>query len=187
MFDEDIKIADLSEIKAMSKKAKAEKSHSAHEEYDREMSKGNTVKAKEFGAVLADDLVENLHRFTAGEAEEENTDIAVQRGVLMTFAAVTCIENNIESSVVSQIAENSFNEQLQSLVPELYNAAYKSGAFSFYYLAYRRGSEVERRIGQTFAMLCSHDGDPIYQELGEAIYCWFLSHANKKLKVFEIV
>ena len=35
--------------------------------------------------------------------------------------------------------------------------------------------DIERRMGQTFAMLCSHDGDPIYQELGEALYCWFSS------------
>ena len=28
-------------------------------------------------------------------------------------------------------------------------------------------------------MLCSHDGDPVYQELGEALYCWFLSAVRK--------
>ena len=62
-----------------------------------------------------------------------------------------------------------------------------NGAFSFYYLAYRRGSEVERRIGQTFAMLCSHDGDPIYQELGEALYCWFLSVVKEEAENLKII
>ena len=38
---------------------------------------------------------------------------------------------------------------------------------------------MERRIGQTFAMLCSHDGDPIFQELGEALYCWFTAEIRK--------
>ena len=59
--------------------------------------------------------------------------------------------------------------------------------FSFYYLAFRRGNDVERRIGQTFAMLCSHDGDPIYQELGEALYCWFLSEVKASAKEQNII
>lgn len=187
MFDEDIKIADLDSIKSMSKKTKAQKSVPAHEEYDRETAKGNTLKAKELGAELAKDIVANLDRFTAGEEEAENTDIAVQRGILMTFSAIIVMENDIESSVVSQIAENSFNEELEKAAPQLYKAVGDSGAFSFYYLAYRRGNAVDRRIGQTFAMLCSHDGDPVYQELGEAIYCWFLSRAKKKLDSYSII
>jgi hypothetical protein len=31
-------------------------------------------------------------------------------------------------------------------------------------------------------MLCSHDGDPIYQELGEALYCWFYSVVERTVK-----
>jgi len=46
---------------------------------------------------------------------------------------------------------------------------------------------VERRIGQTFAMLCSHDGDPIYQELGEALYCWFLSVVRDAAEEYNII
>ena len=74
------------------------------------------------------------------------------------------------------------NIWVEKLMPYLGGFMLDSGAFSFYYLAYRRGNEVDRRIGQTFAMLCAHDGDPIYQELGEAIYCWFISRVSKKLK-----
>lgn len=183
MFDEDIKIADFSNKNKTDRKA----SQGVNEEYDRENAKGNTVKAKELGAELARSLVENLNRFTAGEEESENTEIAVQRGLLMTFAAIVCIENEIKSSVVSQIAENSFNEQLQSMAPQLYAVVGQSGALSFYYLAHRRGGEVDRRIGQTFAMLCSHDGDSVYQELGEAIYCWFYALVVKKIKKSEII
>ncbi|MBE6798912.1 MAG: hypothetical protein E7525_03955 [Ruminococcaceae bacterium] len=186
MFDEDIKIADFSD-KTLKMADKPKPAQGAHEEYDIENAKGNTVKAKEFGAKLALLLVDNLDRFSAGEEESENTEIAVQRGILMTFAAIVCIENEIKSSVVSQIAENSFNEELQQNAPQLYSAVGASGALSFYYLAYRRGGEVDRRIGQTFAMLCSHDGDSVYQELGEAIYCWFLSYAVDQLKESGIV
>ena len=186
MSDDDIKIADIESIKSLSKRNK-QKNCSAHEEYDRETAKGNTLKAKALGYELADDIIKNLDRFTAGSEEIENSEISAQRGVLMVFAATVVIENKIDSSVVSRIAENSFNERLESAAPWLYKAVGDSGAFSFYYLAYRRGTEVERRIGQTFAMLCSHDGDPVYQELGEAIYCWFISHAEKKLGAADII
>lgn len=187
MSDEDIKIADFKVKNTFSEKTYEPKCTGTHEEYDRESAKGNTVKAKNLGTELADDIIANLDKFTAGNEEVENSEIAMHRGILMIFAATVVIENYINSSIVSQIAENSLNEKLQSAAPLLYKAVGDSGAFSFYYLAYRRGTEVERRIGQTFAMLCSHDGDPVYQELGEAIYCWFLSKTEKKLTAYGII
>lgn len=179
MFDEDIKIANIGGKGTVSKH---EKTHSVSEEYNRESAKGNTVKAKILGQELALKIADNLNTFTVEDEDSGNDEIAIQRGVLMTFAATVILENEIESTVVSQAAKNSFNSELEKLLPELSKAVNDSGAFSFYYLAYRRGTEVDRRIGQTFAMLCAHDGDPIYQELGEAIYCWFLSTSSKMLK-----
>ena len=67
----------------------------------------------------------------------------------------------------------------------MWQTATDNGALSFYYLSFRRGGEVERRVGQTFAMLCSHDGDPVYQELGEALYCWFTSVVKRKIEELE--
>lgn len=177
MFDEDIKIASLG-----NNKPKKDEHSSVLDEYTRETAKGNTEKAKELGKLLAREVVSHIDSFPVDEKEDGNAAMFVQRGVMMTFAAVVSLEENIFSTVVEQAAENSFNEELEKLSPDIYNAVSDSGAFSFYYLAYRRGTEVVRRMGQTFAMLCSHDGDPIYQELGEAIYCWFKSFAEKKFK-----
>lgn len=185
MFDEDIKIASPDAIKAFSKTRK-EKNSPLTEEYDRETAKGNTVKARELGTELAHDLVDNINRFAMENEDEGNTEMATQRGILMVFAATVALEKEIASSVVAQTAKNGFNTELEKLDPTLYKAVGDSGAFSFYYLAYRRGTEVDRRIGQTFAMLCSHDGDPIFHELGEAIYCWFLSKSVKKIKDSDI-
>lgn len=179
MFDDDIKIAELGDLKDSKKK---ERVHSVSEEYSRESAKGNTVKAKDLGVLLVNEIADKLNALMVENEENGNGEIAVQRGVLMTFAATVILENNIESTVVSQAAKNSFNSELEKRLPTLFKAVNGSGAFSFYYLAYRRKTEVERRIGQTFAMLCSHDGDPIYQELGEAIYCWFVSLSMKRLK-----
>lgn len=181
MFDEDIKIASPETIKEFSAKRR-NKAGSVPEEYDRESAKGNTVKARELGIALAHDVLDNLNTFAMEDEDESNDDMAVHRGVLMVFAATVAIEEKIASSVVAQTAKNGFNSELETAAPQLYKAVGDTGAFSFYYLAYRRGTEVDRRIGQTFAMLCAHDGDPIFHELGEAIYCWFLSACTKKIK-----
>lgn len=177
MFDEDIKIAAIGRDKP-----KKDEQATVLDEYTRESSKGNTEKAKELGKLLAREVVGHLDSFPVDESESENLSMAVQRGVMMTFAAVVALEENLASEIVHQTAENSFNEELEKQSPDIYKAVSDSGAFSFYYLAYRRGTEVVRRMGQTFAMLCSHDGDPVYQELGEAIYCWFKSFAESKFK-----
>ncbi len=182
MFDEDIKIASLDNIKEVSAKRRATQTS---EEYNRESAKGNTDKAKELGIALAHGVIDNLDKFAIESEDGTSDEMALQRGVLMVFAATVAIED-IASSVVAQTAKNGFNSELEKIDPELYKAVGDSGAFSFYYLAYRRGTEVDRRIGQTFAMLCSHDGDPIFQELGEAIYCWFLSASVKKIKEIGI-
>ncbi len=177
MYDEDIKIASIG-----NNKPKRDEHSLVLDEYTRETAKGNTEKARELGKALAQEVVSRIDSFPVDENETGNAGMSVQRGVMMTFAAVIAMEENIFSTVVHQTAENSFNSELERLSPDIYNAVGDSGAFSFYYLAYRRGTEVVRRMGQTFAMLCSHDGDPVYQELGEAIYCWFKSFAEKKLK-----
>ena len=179
MFDEDIKIASLG--KDRPKKNDHEK---VMDEYTRESANGNIEKARALGAALAKEVVGRLDSFPVDE-ENDNVNLSVQRGVMMTFAAVVALEENIMSEVVHQTAENSFNAELEKLSPDIYKAVADSGAFSFYYLAYRRGTEGVRRMGQTFAMLCSHDGDPVYHELGEAIYCWFKSFAEKKLNEAE--
>lgn len=99
--------------------------------------------------------------------------------MLLSFTATVGFERYIENDTLVGIAQKSFLDTLKKQSNELYKSSSDTGAFSFYYLAYRRGSETERRIGQTFAMLCSHDGDPIFQELGEALYCWFSSVVRK--------
>lgn len=178
MFDEDIKIADEKSLKRAASVKKQASSMS--EEYEKESANGNILKARSLGEKLAVEVVGNLDRFES-VSDGENDGMSLQRGILMTFAALVSLESRLSSSVVSQTAKNSFNQKLESLAPELYKAVGNSGAVSFYYLAYRRGTDVERRVGQTFAMLCSHDGDSIYQELGEAIFCWATSFVGKEL------
>lgn len=112
--------------------------------------------------------------------ENGNFDMMLQRRLLLSFTATVGFEQFCSKEMLGGIALKSFLDTVKRTDAELYKTSSDTGAFSFYYLAYRRGSEVDRRIGQTFAMLCSHDGDPIFQELGEALYCWFSSEIKKQ-------
>lgn len=112
-----------------------------------------------------------------GQGSEE---MLLQRQILLSFSALSGFECFCNNSDYAAAAKSAFLSYLKLNHPELYGGATDNGALSFYYLAFRRGSDVERRIGQIFAMLCSHDGDPVYQELGEALYCWFTSVVRRE-------
>lgn len=130
--------------------------------------------ARKWGEEVAKKLIKDITDSEIGE-RESNLEMLTQRRMLLSFAASIGFEILCSNEVIGGLAQKSFLDTIKKTDPKHYVTAEDNGAFSFYYLAYRRGNDVERRIGQTFAMLCSHDGDPIYQELGEALYCWFLS------------
>ena len=119
-------------------------------------------------------------------SEEIGNDILIQRRLLISFTATVGFEEFAPDDTVTGIAQKSFLDTLKQKDESLYKTSTDTGAFSFYYLVFRRGFDLERRMGQTFAMLCSHDGDPIYQELGEALYCWFLSVVKKSAEGLNI-
>ena len=133
--------------------------------------------AQEIGKVVAQSFIGDAE--TEIDPEFSDYDMIQQRRLLLSFTATAGFEQYIGDDTLDGIAQKSFLDTINKHSSELYKTSCDTGAFSFYYLAFRRGSEVERRIGQTFAMLCSHDGDPIFQELGEALYCWFLSVVRK--------
>lgn len=107
--------------------------------------------------------------------DDSDYEMLIQRRLLLSFTATVGFERYCFDDTDTGIAQKAFIDYLKENNPDIYRTSSDNGAFSFYYLAYRRGIDVERRIGQTFAMLCSHDGDNVYQELGEALYCWFSS------------
>lgn len=119
-----------------------------------------------------------------GETDADDSHMIMQRLLLLSFAVTVGLESFCRNDTVSGIAQKAFLDTVKKEAPELYDYSNDNGAFSFYFLAFRRGGEIERRIGQTFAMLCSHDGDPIYQELGEALYCWFYSVVEQTVKKY---
>lgn len=148
------------------------------------LSKEDIFKAKSAGEKVAKSFIEAVS--STADDEANDFELLHQRRLLLSFTANISFERFIGNEVLSEKAHRSFLKSLKAEQKDIYDTAVDTGAFSFYYLAYRRANEVERRMGQTFAMLCSHDGDPIFQELGEAIYCWFSSETGKIIKeIFE--
>lgn len=169
--DSDIKIAGnkpSQEIKKRRESVTAEK----------EPEKEAVERARELGKTVAFKFIAAAEETSLSD-EPQDSDMLLQRRLLLSFTATVGFEKYCADDTLGGIAQKSFIDTLKKENGKLYSASSDTGAFSFYYLAYRRGSEIDRRIGQTFAMLCSHDGDPIYQELGEALYCWFLSTVRR--------
>lgn len=147
-------------------------------------TKEEIAKARKWGKIVALKFIEDSKNSNGGE--DTYYEMLVQRRMLLSFTATVGFEQ-LSGDTLSGIAQKSFLDTLRTTDVEIYNTSADTGAFSFYYLAFRRGSEIDRRIGQTFAMLCSHDGDPIYQELGEALYCWFFSVVKKAAEECGII
>ncbi len=141
-------------------------------------------KAEQWGRDVALEFIADANENPP--SEEIGNDILIQRRLLISFTATVGFEEFAPDDTVTGIAQKSFLDTLKEKDEELYKTSADTGAFSFYYLVFRRGFDLERRMGQTFAMLCSHDGDPIYQELGEALYCWFLSVVKKSAEGLNI-
>lgn len=163
--DNDIKIAsDKPSLDIKNNNVKTEDAFTQSEGYK---------KASEWGVRVAREFINDANKNPLNE--ENDYEMTVQRRLLLSFTATIGFAEYAENDDLDGAAQKSFLDTLRAEDISLYETAQDTGAFSFYYLAFRRGGDTVRRIGQTFAMLCSHDGDPIYQELGEALYCWFLS------------
>lgn len=138
-------------------------------------------RARQLGVSLAHEIDRKPTDFAFDRNESEGDDIVLQRRILLSFAVAIGLESFTCAPVAARTALNTFYSTLKTIDGAFYDDISNAGAFSFYYLAVRRHGDTERRVGQTFAMLCSRDGDPVYQELGEALYCRFLGSVREQI------
>ena len=180
--DNDIKIA--GDRPSQDIKKNRESAAAAHSEPKREDVKN----ARELGRIIAKKFIKDAREAeSSDESDFSDFEMLLQRRLLLSFTATVGFEQYCADDALAGIAQKSFIDTVKSIDSGLYDSSSDTGAFSFYYVAYRRGSEIDRRMGQTFAMLCAHDGDPIYQELGEALYCWFISEVKKAAKKLNLI
>lgn len=157
------------------------------DEYKQAENNGNLKRADKLGMLIAEEYVRAIKDEELPVSNDDNEDLVRQRILLLSFTVMAGLEQYCPNMTLANASRSAFFNKLYEIDRELFEKSSDTGAFSFYYLSFRRGTEVDRRVGQTFAMLCSHDGDPVFQELGEALYCWFVSRIKKNVEAVEFV
>lgn len=143
------------------------------------MADGDIERARRLGERMAEKLLAADRGESFGL--HESADL-LQRRNLLAFTATTGFDRFCKNRTVAAVAYGAFYDYVKKRSEKTYFEMSDTGVFSFYYLALRRGGDVERRMGQTFAMLCGKDGDPVYQEVGEAVYCSFSADIRAEIR-----
>ncbi|MCM1544471.1 MAG: hypothetical protein NC110_04145 [Ruminococcus sp.] len=156
MADNDIKIYS----KGMDINASASIA-AAFETMNRHRANGNLQKARELGSRLAtitpsfdsDAIVVNFKDVLAQKYLSQ--DILYQIKVLLVFAAESSLQIKVPTDHLATTAINSLYSTLAERSPGFFKNISDGAAFTFYYLALKKGGNITRNIGEAFAMLCS--------------------------------
>ena len=154
-------------------------------EIRRQEAYGNIDKARKLGSELADIVIDYECDFD--NLEIVDNYIKLHTKILFAFIVFTSLENYQNNKILASITLGIFDDQFKKRDANLYDELGATGAFSFYYLCVRRGNDVERCIGRTFAMLCGKDGDDTLIEYGEVLYFRFLNIIKMKAKEINLV
>lgn len=152
----------------------------AAQELEEQRRSGNLEKARLLGEKLAETLLDGESRFGLDQAEDDAT--RTQRRLLLAYAIHGTIVREIPNDVLQGVALGAFHDALGRKMPDYYRGADESGSFSFYTLCGRRGGDVGRAIGETFAKLAGHEGDGVLQSLGESLYLRFVDVTKEEIR-----
>lgn len=147
---------------------------SAIAEMTRHRSNGNFNTAKKLGTQLAVIFADEPHLIhdlgdEVGKLEFDE-DIMYQIKVLLVFTAEYCINHSLSSPLLSNTAVNTMYETVASKAFEFYDRLDDAAEYSFYYLAVRKGGDIAKNIGVSFAMLCGKENDAEFLSLGTNIF-----------------
>lgn len=143
-------------------------------EMTKQRSCGNIKKAKELGKQLAEIFVDESSLLNQLEGELGKLDCNDEQmyhiKVLLVFTAEYCINHLLPAAVLSNTAVTSLYDTVVKKASEFYDKLDDAAEYSFYYLAVRKGVEISRNIGISFAMLCGRSDDEYFTHLGERIF-----------------
>ncbi len=166
--DSDIKI-----FKSKAEDADSNDLFALAEEMRRHIVNGNSPKAKELGARLADispdseNLGEELNKFLRNSAVDE--PVKIQLKTLMLFCAEYTLLNEL-CPILSTSATEAMYNTIKANAPDYYNGISNGAAVSFYYLAVKRRSDIAKAVGESFAMLCEAENSKLMSTLGENVF-----------------
>lgn len=82
-------------------------------------------------------------------------DIMYQIKVLLIFAAESLLQVEIPVPQLATTAINALYDSLRETSPGFFKNISDGAAFTFYYLAMKKGGNITENIGKAFSMLCS--------------------------------
>lgn len=143
-------------------------------EMTKHRSNGNILKAKQLGKHLAEIFVDEPGLLNQLEAEvgkiNRDDDDMYHIKVLLVFTAEYCINHLLPATLLSNTAVNALYDTVIKKAAEFYDRLDDAAEYSFYYLAVRKGVEIPKNIGISFAMLCGEDKDEYYTNLGKRLF-----------------
>ena len=137
---------------------------------------GNLEKAKQLGQRLAtltpsldgDGLRVNLQDVLPKKYLSQ--DILYQIKVLLVFEAEAFLQLDVSVPVLAATAVNAMHDALRESSPGFHKNISDGAAFTFYYLAMKKGGNISQNIGEAFAMLCSVKNKTGYIEAGTTVW-----------------
>ncbi len=158
------------------------------EQIDHDRQNGNTNKARVMGKHLAKLFLDEVEKSEERDPALNTGEILQQIGVLFLFSAETAFNVFFPSPTLAAIAITAMHDQLEDRKSKLYRDVYESSAYSFYYLSLRKAeANVSQKIGESFAMLCQHDDDPLFIREGSSIYNKVLAEVENEVKRAKFV
>ena len=160
-------------------------------EMTRHRSNGNIEKAKRLGKHLAEIFVDEPHLLADLESEvgkiKHDDFLMYQMKVLLVFTAEYCINHSLPASSLSNTAVNSMFDTIKKKAFEFYDRLDDAAEYSFYYLAVRKGVDISKNIGVSFAMLCGKENDEYYTNLGTGIFEVARHEIESIIDVYEFI
>ncbi len=153
-----------------------ESSHEVHiiAEMTKHRSNGNILKAKQLGKHLAEIFVDEPSLLSQLEGEvgkiQRDDNTMYQIKVLLIFTAEYCINHYLPAMLLSNTAVNSLYDTVIKKAQSFYERLDDAAEYSFYYLAVRKGIDISKNIGVSFAMLCGADKNEYYTNLGKRLF-----------------
>ncbi len=143
-------------------------------EMTKHRNNGNIVKAKDLGKHLAEIFVDEPSLLNQLESEvgkiECDDDDMYQIKVLLVFTAEYCINHLLPATLLSNTAVTALYDTVIKKAVSFYERLDDAAEYSFYYLAVRKGVEISKNIGISFAMLCGEEKNEYYTNLGKRLF-----------------
>ena len=158
---------------------------------DNQRSNGNLLLARKLGEHLAAIKPENAGELDGIDLEKAGIDVdklesnvLYQIRVLMTFAAQITL-HSVLPSVLSSEAVNIMYNKMRDKSEAFYDNLTDGTSFSFYYLAIRKGINIEENIGKNFAMLCGDEDEEELINLGKTVYTLSNNYIKELVKSYN--